>query len=258
MKTQTSRGLAWVTGASAGFGRAIALRLAREGWRVLATARREDRLSELARELGPSGRTAPLDVRDRAAVAALFATLPPEWADIDLLVNNAGLAAGLAKAQEASLDDWDAMVDTNVRGLMYCTRAALPGMVARGRGHVINLGSVAGEFPYPGGNVYGATKAFVRQFSLNLKADLLGTGVRVTDVEPGLCGGTEFSEVRFKGDLEQAAQVYRGTDPLTAGDIAETVAWIAGLPARVNVNTISLMPACQAFAPFAIQRGPGA
>ena len=163
-------------------------------------------------------------------------------------------ALGLEPAQAAHMDDWEAMVDTNIKGLLYCTRAILPGMVARKRGHVINLGSVAGEFPYPGGNVYGATKAFVHQFSLNLRADLLGTGVRVTDVAPGLSGGTEFSEVRFKGDKTKAEAVYKGTTPLTADDVADAIHWVATRPPHVNINSVQMMPTCQAFGPFAVSR----
>ena len=180
--------------------------------------------------------------------------MPP----LPLQVNNAGLALGLEPAPSACLDDWEAMVDTNVKGLMYMTRACLPGMVARARGHVINIGSTAAEFPYPGGNCYGATKAFVYQFSLNLRADLAGSPVRVTDIEPGMCGGTEFSNVRFKGDDAKASAVYaRTTMPvLSAEDVAETVSWVAGLPAHVNVNSLQLMPTCQTFAPFAIARVP--
>lgn len=246
--------IAFVTGASAGFGAAIARRFIADGATVIAAGRREDRLHALAEELGARLRPLVLDVRERAAVQAAVAALPAELAAVDLLVNNAGLALGLNPAQAADLDDWDTMVDTNVKGLMYCTRALLPGMVARGRGHIVNIGSVAGEFPYPGGNCYGATKAFVRQFSLNLKADLLGTGVRVTDVEPGLAGGTEFSQVRFHGDEEKAARVYAGTQPLSAEDVADTVHWVATRPAHVNINTLSLMPACQGFGAFAIKR----
>jgi 3-hydroxy acid dehydrogenase / malonic semialdehyde reductase len=207
-----------VTGASAGFGTAIARRFAAAdpGARIVAVARRADRLAALRDEIGAARVHAlPLDVADRAAVERAVATLPPAFAAIDVLVNNAGLARGLDPAQTASLDDWDAMVDVNIRGLMYMTHAVLPGMVARGRGHVVNIGSTAGEWPYPGGNVYGATKAFVRQFSLNLRADLFGTPVRVTDIEPGLVGGTEFSAIRFKGDMDAAAKPYEGTEPLT-------------------------------------------
>ena len=192
----------FVTGASAGFGEAIARRFAADGARLVISARRAGRIAELARELGGDVLPLTLDVRDREAVAGAVSGLPPEFAAIDVLVNNAGLALGLEPAYQADLDDWDAMLDTNCKGLTYCTRAILPGMVDRGRGHVINLGSIAGTYPYPGGNVYGATKAFVHQFSLNLRADLHGTGVRVTSVEPGLSGGTEFSVVRFGGDRE--------------------------------------------------------
>jgi 3-hydroxy acid dehydrogenase/malonic semialdehyde reductase len=196
----------------------------------------------------------PLDVRERAAVAEAIAGLPADWAEVDVLVNNAGLAKGLEPAQRADLDAWDAMVDTNTKGLMYVTRAVLPGMVARDRGHVVNIGSVAGTWPYPGGNVYGATKAFVRQFSLNLRADLTGTRIRVTDIEPGLVGGTEFSAVRFAGDATRAAAIYAGTDALTPEDVAEAVAWATSLPARMNVNTMELMPVCQSFSALSVQR----
>ncbi|MBI2387998.1 MAG: SDR family NAD(P)-dependent oxidoreductase [Deltaproteobacteria bacterium] len=194
-----------------------------------------------------------LDVRDRAAVARAIADLPSAFADVDVLVNGAGLAAGLEAAQDASLDDWDEMVDANCKGLMYVTRAVLPGMVARDRGHVINIGSVAGTYPYPGGNVYGATKAFVAQFSLNLRADLIGKRLRVTDIEPGMCE-TEFALVRFKGDAERAGAVYQGMQPLSADDVAETVYWCASLPPHVNVNRLELMPVMQAFSAFAVKR----
>lgn len=243
-----------VTGASAGFGAAIARRFVREGARVVATARRAEKLAELREELGPSLLPVTLDVRDRAAVERTLGSLPPEFAEIDLLVNNAGLALGLEPAQAASLDDWETMVATNVNGLLYCTRAALAGMVARNRGHIVNLGSTAAEFPYPGGNVYGATKAFVYQFSLNLRADLLGTRVRVTDIEPGMCGGTEFSSIRFRGDESKAAAVYADLEPLTPDDIADAIHWVATRPAHVNVNSLQLMPVCQAPGPLAAKR----
>jgi 3-hydroxy acid dehydrogenase/malonic semialdehyde reductase len=246
---------AFVTGASNGFGAAIVRRFAAEGVRVVALARRQDRLAGLAAELGDSVLPVRLDVRDRAAVQDVVAGLPAEFAEIDVLVNNAGLAKGLNPAQEADLDDWEEMIDTNCKGLVYCTRTILPGMVERRRGHVVNLGSVAGTYPYPGGNVYGATKAFVHQFSLNLRSDLHGTGIRVTSVEPGLSGETEFSTVRFGGDQGKADAVYAGTQPLVPADIAEAVYWVVSQPAHVNINTIEMMPVTQSFAPFQVHRG---
>jgi 3-hydroxy acid dehydrogenase/malonic semialdehyde reductase len=244
-----------VTGATSGFGVAIARRFAAGGHRIIATGRRTERLAALAAELGGAvALTLPLDVRDRAAVERAIAGLPPELAAIDLLVNNAGLARGLEPAQRADLDDWEEMVDTNVKGLMTMTRAVLPGMVARDRGHVVNLGSIAAHWPYPGANVYGATKAFVHQFSLNLRADLLGTKVRVTVVDPGMVGGTEFSSIRFHGDDTRAAKVYEGAEPLLPEDVAETIHWIATLPPRVNINAIELMPVGQAFAGLSVSR----
>jgi 3-hydroxy acid dehydrogenase/malonic semialdehyde reductase len=194
------------------------------------------------------------DVGVRAEVEAAIAKIPADFAAIDLLVNNAGGAIGLDPAQSANLDDWDAMLDSNIKGLLYCTRLLLPGMIERGRGHIVNLGSVAAEFPYPGGNVYGAAKAFVHQFGNNLRADLLGTPLRVTDVQPGLVGGTEFSEVRFKGDKKRAAAVYEGTEPLTPEDVADAVHWVATRPAHVNINSVQLMPVCQAYGPLAVHR----
>ncbi|MCH9827304.1 MAG: SDR family oxidoreductase [Gammaproteobacteria bacterium] len=247
--------IVFVTGASAGFGAAIARRFATDGHRLIITGRRMERLQSLADEIGPStALPLALDVRDRTAVESAIATLPEEFREIDLLVNNAGLALGLEPAPQASLDDWEQMVDTNIKGVLYLTRSLLPGMVERGRGHIVNIGSTAGEWPYPGGNVYGGTKAFVRQFSLNLRADLLGTPVRISNVEPGLAGGTEFSNVRFHGDDERAAKVYSNTQAMTAEDIAETVHWIATRPAHLNINTVSLMPVSQAFGPLAVKR----
>ncbi len=243
-----------VTGATAGFGAAIVRRFAADGDRIVAAGRRSERLEALTNEFGSLVHPVVLDVRDRDAVAAAIEGLPPDFADLDLLVNNAGLALGLDPAQKADLEAWDQMVDTNVKGLMYVTRAVLPGMVARNCGLIVNLGSTAAIYPYPGGNVYGATKAFVRQFSLNLRADLLGTKVRVTDIEPGLVGGTEFSTVRFHGDGAKVAGLYEGADALTPEDIAETVHWIANLPPRVNVNAIELMPVTQSFGPLAVHR----
>ncbi len=243
-----------VTGATAGFGLAIARRFASDGARVVVTGRRAELLKTLTDELGPSAHALAFDVRDRAAVEAAFASLPPAFADVDVLVNNAGLALGLEPAHRADLGEWDAMVDTNVKGLMYCTRAVLPGMVERNVGHVVNLGSIAAQFPYPGGNVYGATKAFVYQFSLNLRADLAGTDVRVTDIEPGLCGGTEFSTVRFRGDAAKAESLYANTTPLDADDVADAVHWVATRPAHVNINSVQMMPVVQTFAPLAVKR----
>lgn len=247
----------FITGATSGFGAAAARRFAAAGARLVICGRRADRLEALTAELGPTPvRALTLDVRDRAAVQGAIAALPAPFGDIDVLVNNAGLALGLEPAHKASLDDWERMVDTNIKGLMYCTRAVLPGMVARDRGHIINLGSIAGSYPYPGGNAYGGTKAFVLQFSLNLRADLYGTAVRVTDIEPGLCE-TEFSLVRFHGDATRAAKVYEGTTPLTADDVAECIFWSAALPAHVNINRIEVMPVSQTFAGARIYRDGG-
>ena len=247
--------IVFITGASAGFGQAIAHTFVRGGHQVVATARRKERLDALAQELGSALLPLELDVRDRAACEALPSQLPAEFAAIDVLVNNAGLALGLEPAHQASLDDWQTMIDTNCTGLVQVTRALLPGMVERNRGHVFNLGSVAGNWPYAGGNVYGATKAFVRQFSLNLRADLAGKAIRVTDIEPGLCGGTEFSSVRFHGDESRAAKVYQDVQPLTAQDIADTLYWIATRPAHININTIEIMPVAQSFAGLTVHRG---
>jgi 3-hydroxy acid dehydrogenase/malonic semialdehyde reductase len=246
--------IALVTGASAGFGAAITRRLVADGYRVIAAARRLERLEALAAELGPAVLPFVLDVTDAAGVAALPGALPEGWREVDILVNNAGLALGLDPAWKADISDWETMVATNVQGLMRMTRAILPGMVARDRGHVINLSSTAAIYPYPGGHVYGASKAFVTQFSLNLRADLVGTGVRVTDLEPGLVGGSEFSLVRFGGDASKAAAPYAGTVPLSPEDIAEAVGWVIGLPKHMNVNRLELMPTCQASGPLAIRR----
>lgn len=246
-----------VTGATAGFGNAITRRFVKDGHRVIATGRRAERLQALRAELGDAVLPFALDVTNAAAVAALPGSLPTDWRRVDVLVNNAGLALGLAPAQEASPDDWETMVATNVSGVMRMTRALLPGMMERNTGHIVNVSSTAALYPYPGGNVYGASKAFVTQFSLNLKADLAGTDVRVTDVEPGLVGGSEFSAVRFGGDAGKAAAVYAGTMPLTPEDVAETVAWVVGLPPHVNINRVEMMPTCQAPGPLVIKRRPG-
>ena len=246
--------IVFITGASAGFGEAMARRFAAEGHRVIATARRSERLQQLKEELGERLLPITLDVTDTATIASTLATIPADWQPIDVLINNAGLALGTEPAQQASLGEWITMIDTNAKGLVAMTHAILPAMVERGSGLIINLGSVAGATPYPGGNVYGATKAFVDQFTHNLRADLAGTGVRCTNIAPGLCGGTEFSNVRFRGDDTAAARVYEGTTPLTAEDIAETAYWIATLPAHVNINAIEMMPTCQGYGPFNIKR----
>ncbi len=243
-----------VTGATAGFGEATAERFARDGDRLVIAGRRADRLEALARRLSALAPVHPLtlDVRDRAAVERALSTLPADFARVDVLVNSAGLALGLEPAHRASVDDWEQMIDTNARGLVAVTRQVLPGMVERGRGHVVNLGSVAASYPYPGGNVYGATKAFVHQFSLNLRADLVGTGVRVTCIEPGMAE-TEFSLVRLK-DAEKARAVYQGVTPLSAADVADAIHWVVTRPPHVNVNLLELMPEQQAFSPLAVKR----
>ena len=243
-----------VTGATAGFGAAFARRFVKDGHKVIATGRRAERLQDLGNELGAALLPRALDVTDAAAVAGFVAGLPEAWREIDVLVNNAGLALGLSPAWDADLEQWDQMVATNITGVMHMTRALLPGMVARNRGHVVNIGSTAGVYAYPGGHVYGGTKAFVAQFTLNLKADLVGTFVRVTAVEPGLVGGTEFSNVRFSGDADKAAGVYRGVEPMTADDVAEAVMWVVSLPRHVNINRVEMMPTCQAAGPLAIKR----
>ena len=243
-----------ITGASAGFGAACARRYAGESNRLILAARRLEKLDDLQKELsGIETHILELDVQNRNSVAEKLAGLPEPFQDVDILINNAGLALGLEPAHEADLDNWENMVDTNIKGLMYCTRQILPGMVKRQQGHIVNIGSVAGSTPYPGGNVYGATKAFVKQFSNNLRADLHGTPIRVTNIEPGLAD-TEFSLVRFKWNAERAAKVYQGTQPLTAEDIAEMVYWVTSLPSHININRLEVMPVCQAWAPFSIYR----
>jgi 3-hydroxy acid dehydrogenase/malonic semialdehyde reductase len=243
-----------VTGATAGFGAAMTRRFVGDGHRVIAAARRAERLQELGNELGSTVFPFALDVTDEAAVAALPGSLPEAWREVDVLVNNAGLARGLDPAQTAKVADWDRMVAVNVSGLMHMAHALLPGMVERNRGHIINISSTAAIYPYPGGHVYGASKAFVTQFSLNLRADLVGTSVRVTDLEPGLVGGTEFSVNRFGGDTNRASAVYAGTVPLTADDIAEAASWVINLPSHMNINRMEIMPTCQAPGPLAIKR----
>jgi NADP-dependent 3-hydroxy acid dehydrogenase YdfG len=246
--------IALITGATAGFGAEMARKFTQNGYKVIATGRRRERLERLAAELGINLMPLEMDVTSKESIKQALDSLPADWREIDVLVNNAGLALGVEPAYKASLEDWETMIATNCKGLVTMTHIILPDMVARSRGTIINIGSTAGTYPYPGGNVYGATKAFVDQFTLNLRADLVGTGVRATTIAPGLCGGTEFSNVRFHGDDAAAAKVYEGTVPLTAADIAETAYWIAALPPHVNINYIEMMPTCQGFAPFAIKR----
>lgn len=248
-------GTVFITGASSGFGEACARRFAREGRKLVISARRNEKLQNLTRELAEFTPVLPLtlDVRDRQAVEKAFRSLPEQFSDIDVLVNNAGLALGLGTADKADLDQWETMVDTNIKGLMYCTHAILPVMLELGRGHIVNIGSVAASWPYPGGNAYGGTKAFVQQFSRNLRSDLLGKNIRVTNIEPGM-SETEFSLVRFAGDKEKADQVYKGTVPLSGEDIAEVIYWVCSLPAHINVNVLEVMPLAQAWGPFAIDR----
>jgi 3-hydroxy acid dehydrogenase / malonic semialdehyde reductase len=244
---------ALVTGASAGIGEACATVLAQAGARLVLAGRRRDRLEALAAKLPTPSHVIELDVRARGEVEAALSALPAPFGEVDILINNAGLGLGMEPAHAASLDDWDTMIDTNCKGLIYVTRALLPGMVQRNRGHVVNLGSVAATYPYPGGNVYGATKAFVHQFSQNLKADLVGTRVRVTDVQPGMVE-TDFSIVRFRGDAERARKVYEGMTPLSAADIADIVLFCVTRPAHVNLNVVEVMPADQGFGPFNVKR----
>ncbi len=234
-----------ITGVTSGFGLATAKVFHEMGYKVIGTGRRQDRLDALASEMQ---NFTPLcfDIRDKEAT---FKTL--EGLEIDILVNNAGLALGLEPAYEVNLDDWEVMVDTNIKGTMYATRAVLPKMVERKKGHIINLGSIAGTYPYPGGNVYGSTKAFMKQFTLNLRADLSGKNVRVTNIEPGLAE-SEFSEVRFKGDKEKAKNLYVNKNPLTPEDIAECIRWTALLPSHVNINRIEVMPTSQSSAALTV------
>jgi serine 3-dehydrogenase/3-hydroxy acid dehydrogenase/malonic semialdehyde reductase len=242
-----------ITGATSGFGAEMARKFASHGHRIIATGRRQEKLDELASELGASVLPVAMDVTDKDSIAAMLTGLPAEWKEIDVLINNAGLALGVQPAQKASLAEWETMIATNCTGLVTMTHMVLPDMIKRARGTVINIGSSAGAYAYPGANVYGATKAFVAQFTLNLRADLVGTGVRASNIAPGLAGGTEFSNVRLKDDAA-AAKVYEGTVPLSPADVAETAYWIATLPPHVNVNHIEIMPTCQGFSPLMIKR----
>ena len=247
---------ALITGATAGFGRAAARRFVDAGWQVIATGRRADRLAALRTEFGDAVHTACFDVRDEAAMRAALDALPERFRGIDLLVNNAGLAQGTKPAQAALLSDWKTMIDTNVTALATLTHALLPTLIAR-RGAIINISSVAGVYPYPGGNAYGGTKAFVSQFSLGLRSDLHGTGVRVTTIEPGMAE-TEFTVVRTHGDQAASDTLYAGANPMTADDIAGTILWVASLPPHLNINRLELMPTSQSVAGFQVHREPSA
>jgi serine 3-dehydrogenase (NADP+) len=243
-----------ITGATSGFGAAAARRFAADRWKVIATGRRGDRLDALVDELGAANvHPAVFDVRDPAAMDAALDALPEGFRDIDVLVNNAGLALGTAAAQQASLADWQTMIDTNITALVTLTHRLLPTLVAR-KGVVINVSSVAGVYPYPGGNVYGGTKAFVSQFSLNLRTDLHGSGVRVTTIEPGMAE-TEFTLVRTHGNQAASDTLYQGAQPMTAEDIAEQIHYVATLPAHLNINRLEIMPVTQSFAGFQVFRG---
>ena len=246
-----------ITGASAGFGAAMCRAFVNAGFSVIGAARRLEKLEDLHHELGASFFPLSMDVADKRSVDVALTSLPSDWAQIDGLINNAGLALGLAPAQEAEFADWETMIHTNILGLTYLTWQILPQMVARNAGYIINLGSTAGAWPYKGGNVYGATKAFVQQFSLNLRTDLAGTRVRVSLIAPGLCGETEFSNVRFKGDDVQAAAVYADTVYLTPEDIANTALWLYQTPPHMNVNTIEMMPISQTFGGLSVTHTQG-
>jgi len=235
----------FITGAPAGIGQAMAHKLSEAGARILICARREDRLKQLQTELSGEVHVFQLDVRDRQAVEAAIAALPAEWRDIDILVNNAGLSRGLAKLHEGNPDGWDEMLDTNVKGLLYVSRAVIPGMVVRGKGHIINVGSIAGREVYPGGNVYCATKFAVRALTAGMRIDLVDTPIRVSTIDPGLVQ-TEFSEVRFYGDKERAAKVYQGYTPLAPEDIAEAAVWVASRPPHVQIAEVLILPTDQA------------
>lgn len=243
-----------ITGASAGFGEAMCRSFVAAGYHVIGAARRLDKLQALADELGGQFYALEMDVSKTESIRNALESLPENFAEIDCLINNAGLALGLDNADKADFGDWETMIQTNIIGLTFLTRQVLPQMVARNQGYIMNLGSIAGTYPYPGGNVYGATKAFVRQFSLNLRADLAGKNIRVTNIEPGLCGGTEFSNVRFKGDDERAADLYKNVAFIRAQDIADTALWLYQRPAHMNVNAIEIMPVAQTFNPLKVTK----
>ncbi len=248
-----------ITGATAGFGEATARRFLANGHKVIAAGRRAERLEALKASLPADQQkdlfTLVLDVCDNAQVEGFIANLPAAFSQITILVNNAGLALGLDPAHKALISDWDRMMDTNVKGLVHMTHAVLPGMVERKCGHIINIGSVAGLYAYAGSNVYGASKAFVKQFSMNLRADLIGTPLRVTCIEPGLSAGTEYSNVRFKGDTARVEKIYQGVEALSPDNVAEAIYWTATLPSHVNINALEIMPVQQSFAGTTVYRG---
>lgn len=246
---------ALITGASVGIGRATAIALAAGDYRLVLLARREDKLLELSEQLDCPVHIIACDVNDRERLTKLLAQIPPPFADIDVLINNAGLALGVEVADKADWSDWQTMIETNCLALAYMTRQILPGMVARNSGHIVNLGSIAGNYPYKGGNVYGASKAFVDQFSINLRTDLLGSNVRVCNLIPGMLGDTEFSLVRFHGDQAAVNAVYAGCQPLKPEDVAESIRWILAQPPHVNINRLELMPTCQAPGGLAVDKG---
>lgn len=242
-----------VTGASSGFGRAIAKEFGSKGHKVIAIARRKEHLESLQSEI-PHCTIVPCDICDKVALKNAIESLPKDFKEIDVLVHNAGLALGISSAQNCDFDDWERMIETNIKALTYLTHLILPQMVERKSGHIITIGSIAGRYPYPGGNVYGASKAFVRQFVLGLRSDLSGTNVRVSDIEPGLAGGSEFSLVRFKGDKQKADALYKGANALTPQDIAQAVYWVATLPPHININTLEMMPTSQSFSALNVHR----
>jgi len=247
---------ALVTGASVGIGRATAIALSEAGYQLILLARRREKLAELQRLLANESHIIACDINDRIALSKALADRPESYKCIDVLVNNAGLALGLATADEIDWEDWQTMIETNCMSLTFLTRQVLPDMVQRNSGHILNIGSVAGSYAYKGGNVYGATKAFVAQFSINLRTDLLGTSVRVTNVAPGMLGDTEFSQVRFHGDKAAAAAVYDGYQPLVPEDVAESIRWVVSQPKHVNINLLEIMPTCQAPAGLAVEKQP--
>lgn len=254
MFSDQSKKVVLVTGASSGFGEAACLKFASQGWNVIAIARRMARLESLKSKLGAEiCQIFQVDITNSKEIKSFSDSLTASEVSLDLLVNNAGLALGLESADNADMTDWMTMIDTNIKGLVLMTRQLLPKMVAEKSGHIINIGSIAGSYAYPGGNAYGATKAFVAQFSKNLRADLAGTNIRVTNIEPGLAE-TEFSVVRFHGDQNKADSVYEGVEPLVAEDIAESIFWAASQPQHVNINSIEIMPTCQSFAPLTVTK----